>query len=172
MNTGNTTSGTGTTVNTGTTASGTSDPAAPLGHRKIILCTGKTYYVLAHARKTRKLEQTIALIRIEQLFPFPHEALAKRLRRYGHDAEIVWAQEEPKNMGFWAFVQPRVETALRELVVDRMSCDDGDGDSSATKTKAEKKIRYVGRPASASPASGSQTIHARETKAFVDEALG
>ena len=136
-------------------------------HRRVIICTGKTYYVLAHARKTRKMENEVAMVRLEQLFPFPHEALAKRLNRYGGDTEIVWAQEEPKNMGFWGFVQPRVETALRELVGGNVVGGDGDEGH-----KVPRKVRYVGRPASASPASGSQTIHARETKAFVDEALG
>jgi 2-oxoglutarate dehydrogenase E1 component len=77
-------------------------------------------------------------------------------------------------MGFWAFVQPRVETAVRELVEGRSTAEAGGGAREDEKTNRvhRRSIRYVGRPASASPASGSQTIHARENKALVDEALG
>ena len=135
------------------------------------MCTGKVFYSLHRARKARGLERKVALVRLEQLFPFPHEALARRLARYPSSAELVWAQEEPKNMGFWAFTQPRVATAARELVA-RHSGSVGFGDDSQSETKPERRIRYVGRPASASPASGSPTIHARENKALVDEALG
>ena len=138
--------------------------------RRVIMCTGKVFYSLHRARKARGLERKVALVRLEQLFPFPHEALARRLARYPTSAELVWAQEEPKNMGFWAFTQPRVATAARELVA-RHSGSVGFGDDDET-AKPERRIRYVGRPASASPASGSPTIHARENKALVDEALG
>ena len=141
--------------------------------RRVIMCTGKVFYSLHRARKARGLERKVALVRLEQLFPFPHEALARRLARYPASAELVWAQEEPKNMGFWAFTQPRVATAARELVA-RHSGSVGFGDFSEAKgePKPERPVRYVGRPASASPASGSPTIHARENKALVDEALG
>ena len=134
------------------------------------MCTGKVFYSLHRARKARGLERKVALVRLEQLFPFPHEALARRLARYPTSAELVWAQEEPKNMGFWAFTQPRVATAARELVA-RHSGSVGFGDDDDPH-QPERRIRYVGRPASASPASGSPTIHARENKALVDEALG
>lgn len=138
--------------------------------RRVIMCTGKVFYSLHRARKARGLERKVALVRLEQLFPFPHEALARRLARYPSSAELVWAQEEPKNMGFWTFTQPRVATAARELVARHSgSVRFGDDDETA---KPERRIRYVGRPASASPASGSPTIHARENKALVDEALG
>ena len=144
------------------------------GAKRVIVCTGKLFYALHRARKQRGRETEVALIRLEQLFPFPHEALARRLARYPENAELVWAQEEPKNMGFWAFVQPRVETAVRELVEGRSTAEAGGGAREDEKTNRvhRRSIRYVGRPASASPASGSQTIHARENKALVDEALG
>ena len=138
-----------------------------------MVCTGKVFYALRRARASRGLETDVALVRLEQLFPFPHEALARRLTRYPADADIVWAQEEPKNMGFWAFVQPRVATALRELVARRLkSSAGGAAPGAGAGPGAARSIRYVGRPAAASPASGSSTIHARETKALVDEALG
>jgi len=139
---------------------------------------------------------------LEQLSPFPHAALARRLARYPN-AELVWCQEEPKNMGYWAFAQPRINTAVREILeVDRGGInraaafggdDDGDdGDDRnevwAPERAGEKKtnrrdektnrrdevrrVRYVGRPAAASPATGSPVIHAAETRALVHEALG
>ena len=121
--------------------------------RRVVLCSGKIFYALSHARASRKMDD-VALVRLEQLHPFPHDALAERLARFPN-AEVVWAQEEPKNMGFWTFAKPRVDTALRALA---------HGD--------KRTIRYVGRPAAASPATGSPFIHARETRAVVDEALG
>ena len=128
--------------------------------KRVVVCTGKVFYALRRARAARGLETEVAIVRLEQLFPFPHEALARRLARYPPGADVVWAQEEPKNMGFWAFVQPRIATAMRELVARRLE------------SGAARPVRYVGRPASASPASGSSTIHAREHKVLVDEALG
>ena len=76
------------------------------------------------------------------------------------DAELVWCQEEPKNMGFWTFVQPRINTALRELLPANKNAPGGTAE-----------VRYVGRPAAASPATGSPTIHAAETRAVIGEAL-
>ena len=112
----------------------------------------------------------VVLVRVEQLFPFPHEALARRLARYP-DAELVWCQEEPKNMGFWTFVQPRVNTAVRELLQDG-AAGGGGGGGGTNNTIITREVRYVGRPAAASPATGSPTIHAAETKALINEALG
>ncbi|EEH54505.1 uncharacterized protein MICPUCDRAFT_19691, partial [Micromonas pusilla CCMP1545] len=123
--------------------------------RRVVVCTGKMFYALQQARKRRGLEKEIALVRVEQLAPFPHGALASRLGKYP-DAEIVWCQEEPKNMGWWPFVQPRINTAVRDLLLG------GGGGRTA---------RYVGRPSTASPATGSQSIHALEMKSIVQEAL-
>lgn len=169
--------------------------------RRVVVCTGQVYYKLQQLRRVKGAED-VALVRLEQLSPFPHAALARRLARYPN-AELVWCQEEPKNMGYWAFAQPRINTAVREILeVDRGGInraaafggdDDGDdgGDetnevwgeprdsfsSSGTVTDRYRplqvrRVRYVGRPASASPATGSPAIHAAETRALVHEALG
>jgi len=115
--------------------------------RRVILCTGKMYYPLARMRETKKIDD-VALVRVEQLFPFPHDALARRLQRYPN-AELVWAQEEPKNMGYWSFVAPRIATTERA--------------ASASARSAGAGLRYVGRPPSASAATGSFAIHNAET---------
>ena len=81
------------------------------------------------------LEKEIALVRVEQLAPFPHGALASRLGKYP-DAEIVWCQEEPKNMGWWPFVQPRINTAVRDLL-----SRDGDGDGGGGRRRRRKPRR-------------------------------
>jgi 2-oxoglutarate dehydrogenase E1 component len=169
--------------------------------RRVVVCTGQVYYKLHQLRKAKRADD-VALVRLEQLSPFPHAALARRLARYPN-AELVWCQEEPKNMGYWAFAQPRINTAVREILeVDRGGInraaafggdDDGDdGDDRnevwAPERAGEKKtnrrdektnrrdevrrVRYVGRPAAASPATGSPVIHAAETRALVHEALG
>ena len=118
--------------------------------RRVVLCSGK---IFTRCRRARPKVDDVALVRLEQLHPFPHDALAERLARFPN-AEVVWAQEEPKNMGFWTFAKPRVDTALRALA------------------HGDKRTILVGRPAAASPATGSPFIHARETRAVVDEALG
>ena len=169
--------------------------------RRVVVCTGQVYYKLQQLRRAKGAKD-VALVRLEQLSPFPHAALARRLARYPN-AELVWCQEEPKNMGYWAFAQPRINTAVREILeVDRGGInraaafggdDDGDdGDDRnevwAPERAGEKKtnrrdektnrrdevrrVRYVGRPAAASPATGSPVIHAAETRALVHEALG
>jgi len=142
------------------------------------MCSGKVFYTLQQARRAKKAEPHVSLVRLEQLLPFPHEALAQRLARYPN-AELVWCQEEPKNMGFWAFVQPRVQTALRELGGlgggggggGGGSASSGGGGSSGSSCGV-RDVRYVGRPAAASPATGSPSIHAAETKALIAAALG
>ena len=140
--------------------------------RRVVVCTGKMFYALQQARKRRGLEKEIALVRVEQLAPFPHGALASRLGKYP-DAEIVWCQEEPKNMGWWPFVQPRINTAVRDLL-----SRDGDGDGGgggggggSLGGGGGRTARYVGRPSTASPATGSQSIHALEMKSIVQEAF-
>ena len=160
--------------------------------RRIVVCTGQVYYKLHQLRRARRIED-VALVRLEQLSPFPHAALARRLARYPN-AELVWCQEEPKNMGYWAFAQPRINTAMREILDVEVGADhraafggdddgdDGDdGDGSGDEVgRGEKtgrrdevrRVHYVGRPAAASPATGSPAIHAAETRALVHEALG
>lgn len=79
--------------------------------KKIVFCTGKIYYELADEREKLN-RKDIAIVRIEQLAPFPWDKVAEECAHY-KDAQIVWCQEEPKNMGAWSFVQPRIETATR-----------------------------------------------------------
>ena len=123
--------------------------------KRVVLCTGKMYYQLARQRLAKKIDD-IAIVRLEQLFPFPHDALARRLQRYPN-AHLVWAQEEPKNMGYWAYVAPRIATTER-----------------ATRTRATSdisRLRYVGRPPAASAATGSFAIHTTETASVINQAL-
>jgi 2-oxoglutarate dehydrogenase E1 component len=119
--------------------------------RRVVLCSGKVYYDLYEEREKRGLND-VYLLRVEQLYPWPHKALAQELARFRH-AEFVWCQEEPHNMGAWTFVQPGIERVL-EFV----------------KAK-ETRPRYAGRPASASTATGLMSRHLKELKAFLDEAL-
>jgi 2-oxoglutarate dehydrogenase E1 component len=128
------------------------DPAAdPAGTRRIVLCTGKLYYDLQKAREDGKVEGA-TVVRLEQLFPFPAAQLSLVLQRYADDAELVWAQEEPRNMGAWRFV--------REQFLD-----------GAVPGAEGRELRYVGRPASASPAAGSLRVHVAEQQAIVSQAL-
>jgi 2-oxoglutarate dehydrogenase E1 component len=124
------------------------DELKDAGVKRVIFCTGKVYYDLLAERRQRKLEQ-VALIRVEQLYPFPEDEVAQVLKRYAHAREIVWAQEEPKNMGSWFFVAP--------LLTERLP--------------KKAKLRYVGRPAAASPAVGSHHLHDHEQKHLVNDAL-
>ncbi len=119
--------------------------------RRVVLCTGKVYYDLYEEREKRGLND-VYLLRVEQLYPWPHKALAQELARFPK-AEFVWCQEEPQNMGAWTFVQPGIERVL-EFIRAKNS-----------------RPRYVGRPASASTATGLMSRHLKELAAFLDEAL-
>lgn len=123
--------------------------------QRVLLCTGKVYYLLLHARRARKIRH-VAIVRLEQIAPLAMDRLATIIKRYPN-SELVWVQEEPKNMGAWSYMQPRLQTAIRELCKER---------------KAElSSVRYVGRVPSASPATGSHKIHQQETKALIDAAF-
>jgi 2-oxoglutarate dehydrogenase E1 component len=119
--------------------------------RRVVLCSGKVYFDLAKAR-AEKADNRVALVRLEQLHPFPAASLGKVLQRYRH-AEVVWCQEEPQNMGAWGFVDRRIEAALGGL----------DG--------AAKRARFVGRAEAASPATGLFKRHAEEQAQLVQAAL-
>ena len=125
--------------------------AAGKSVRRVVLCTGKVYYDLLQQRREDGISD-VALLRIEQLYPFPEGTLAEELARYP-EAEIVWCQEEPANMGAWTFVDRRIEAVLEEL------------------GGKARRPRYVGRPAAASPATGLLKRHNFEQKALVAEAL-
>ena len=117
--------------------------------RRVVLCAGKVYYDLLARREAEK-QKDVALIRVEQLYPFPGDQITDLMGQYPGAREVVWAQEEPKNMGAWSFVEP----LLRELLPAKLA------------------PRYVGRCAAASPAAGSHRVHGAEQEALVSEALG
>jgi 2-oxoglutarate dehydrogenase E1 component len=119
--------------------------------RRVVLCSGKVYFDLAKARAERG-DDTVALVRVEQLYPFPFETLGKLLRRY-RNAEIVWCQEEPQNMGAWTFVDRRIERVLSGLDI------------------AAKRPRFAGRAEAASPATGLFKRHQGEQAKLVADAL-
>jgi multifunctional 2-oxoglutarate metabolism enzyme len=116
---------------------------------RVVLCSGKVYYDLVEARKKSGTEH-VAIVRLEQFYPFPLKGLREVLAKYPVAKQLVWAQEEPKNMGGWTFVEPRLENLL---------------------PACERPI-YVGRSPSASPATGSYAIHQAEQTRLVAEALG
>ncbi|WP_206364553.1 2-oxoglutarate dehydrogenase E1 component [Sphingomonas pokkalii] len=132
-----------------------SDPNAPADTevKRLVLCTGKVAYDLIEARDAAS-DQNTAIVRIEQLYPFPGEPLTERLKRMTNLEEVVWAQEEPKNNGYWFFVEPLIEQCL---------IDAG--------TKVQRP-RYAGRAAAASPATGLMKRHTAEQGALVADALG
>ncbi|HEX5452960.1 MAG TPA: 2-oxoglutarate dehydrogenase E1 component [Stellaceae bacterium] len=119
--------------------------------RRVVLCSGKVYFDLVKAR-AGKADETVALVRVEQLYPFPFASLGKILQRYRH-AEIVWCQEEPQNMGAWGFVDRRIEQVLGGLDI------------------AAKRPRFVGRAEAASPATGLFKRHQQEQAQLVQSAL-
>jgi len=124
--------------------------ARPAQVTRVIFCSGKLYYDLLGAREERQAAH-VALIRVEQLYPFAAEQAAEILARYTPAAEAVWAQEEPRNMGAWRVMRECLEPLLRPT---------------------GREVRYVGRPESASPATGSAKRHKQEAEEIVSEALG
>jgi 2-oxoglutarate dehydrogenase E1 component len=120
--------------------------------RRVILCSGKVYYDLYDEREKRGVND-IYLLRVEQLYPFPTKALIAELSRF-KQAEMVWCQEEPRNMGAWFFVDVFLEWVLNQI---------------GAKHRA---MRYAGRPASASTAVGQMSKHMAQLKQLLDEALG
>jgi 2-oxoglutarate dehydrogenase E1 component len=119
------------------------------GVRRVLLCSGKVAVDLAGAIEEREATDA-ALARIELLYPFPAEELERTLSRYSKAKEVVWVQEEPRNMGAWTYVEQRLQPLLRKRM----------------------KLCYVGRPERAATAEGSSTAHAREQARILTEALG
>ncbi len=119
--------------------------------RRVVLCSGKVYYDLYEDRIKRGIDD-VYLMRVEQLYPFPLKALAHEISRF-KNAEVIWCQEEPKNMGSWTFVEPYLEWVL------------------GTAGSKGKRARYVGRPASAATATGLLSRHNAQLQAFLDEAF-
>jgi 2-oxoglutarate dehydrogenase E1 component len=119
--------------------------------RRVVLCTGKVYYDLYEEREKRGLDD-VYLMRVEQLYPVPLKALVMELGRF-KGAEIVWCQEEPRNMGAWHFIEPYLEWVLNQI------------------NAPNKRPRYAGRAASAATATGLMSKHLAQLKALLDEAL-
>jgi 2-oxoglutarate dehydrogenase E1 component len=115
----------------------------------VVFCSGKIYYDLLAARDERKAEH-VALVRVEQLYPFAAGQAGEILERYAKSAEVVWAQEEPRNMGPWRVIRESLQPLL---------------------DPARRELRYVGRPESASPATGSGKRHQQEQAEIVADAL-
>ena len=118
--------------------------------KRVVLCSGKVYYDLLETRTAQKSDD-IAIIRMEQYYPFAGKELKAELARY-KNADIVWCQEEPRNMGAWGFVRERIEEVMESI---------GRTD----------RVKYIGRPEAASPACGYHKIHEKEQKLLVSEAL-
>ncbi|CAK4669081.1 unnamed protein product [Aphanomyces euteiches] len=118
--------------------------------RRLIICCGKVYYSVLQSMRGRNIHD-VATARIEQLVPFPFSQIAQIVQQYPN-ADLLWVQEEPKNMGAWSFCQARLATVLHTL-----------GDT--------RRIGYVGRPPAASPATGQYEVHQQEMRTIVDEAL-
>jgi 2-oxoglutarate dehydrogenase E1 component len=132
-----------------------SDPNPPKDAdvKRLVLCTGKLSYELIEARD-KAGDANTSIVRVEQLYPFPGEALLARLKRMANLEEVVWAQEEPQNQGYWAHVEPRIERRLGEAGLK------------------PKRPVYAGRAPAASPATGLAKRHAAEQAALIADALG
>jgi len=126
------------------------DMVPPEKCRKLIFSSGKVYYDLYEYRATKGIKD-IPLVRIEQLAPFPFDHVSREITKYPN-AQIIWIQEEPKNMGPWVFIYFNFKTALRAQ-------------------NDRREINYVGRTYSASPATGNSKVHAKELKKLLDEAF-
>ena len=120
---------------------------------RIVLCSGKVYYDLFDRRDELGLQDRVALVRIEQLAPFPHKAVAEEIMRYSKSAHVVWCQEEPRNMGAWFFAAPLIERILEEQGM------------------RQTRLTYAGRAPAAAPASGLHHLHLSKQAALVEAAL-
>ena len=117
--------------------------------KRVVFCTGKVYYDLLAARRERKLTD-IALVRVEQLYPYPHKAIESELRKYANAVHVVWCQDEPQNQGSWFYIQHHLSEALKD----------------------DQTLSYAGRPASASPAVGYYDKHYAQQKELIAAAFG
>ncbi|MGR6806256.1 2-oxoglutarate dehydrogenase E1 component [Sphaerotilus natans] len=116
--------------------------------KRVIVCSGKVYYDLVKKRDEKKAND-VAIVRVEQLYPFPHRAFGNELKKYPNATDIVWCQDEPQNQGAWFFVQHYIHENMLE----------------------GQKLGYAGRPASASPAVGYAHLHQDQQKALLDQAF-
>lgn len=116
--------------------------------KRVIACSGKVYYDLVKKREEKKALD-VAIIRVEQLYPFPHKAFAAELKKYPNATDVVWCQDEPQNQGAWFFVQHYIHENMLE----------------------GQKLGYAGRPASASPAVGYAHLHQEQQKTLLEQAF-
>jgi 2-oxoglutarate dehydrogenase E1 component len=116
--------------------------------RRVLVCTGKVYFTLRDGRTAAERDGDVAIVRVEQLYPFPEAELQAVLAKYPRKQEVCWVQEEPQNRGAWTFIQPRLRAMLPDTLVN-----------------------YIGREAAASPATGSKKEHDQEEREFVATAL-
>ncbi|WP_455203240.1 2-oxoglutarate dehydrogenase E1 component [Kaarinaea lacus] len=127
---------------------GDSDAADVDAVKRVIVCSGKVYFDLFDARNKREIDDT-AIIRVEQLYPFPKEQLSQQLRNYSNAKSVVWCQEEPLNQGAWQYMQPLLSTLL----------------------KSKQLLQVVARPASASPAVGYYQKHIEQLQELLEQAF-
>jgi 2-oxoglutarate dehydrogenase E1 component len=126
------------------------DDLDPQAVKRLVFCSGKVYYDLLEARRKAEID-TVALVRLEQLYPFPYDEMTVAVNNFPNATSIVWCQEEPRNQGAWRSNRHRIERVLPDKVAD---------------------VEFVGRVPSASPASGYMNQHLIEQKRLIDEALG
>jgi 2-oxoglutarate dehydrogenase E1 component len=126
-------------------------PSKPKEAKQVVLCSGKVYYDLVEARDAQKIKD-VHILRLEQLYPFPVDALTEELKEYKH-CHLVWCQEEPRNMGYWTAVHEMIEEVAEGLGFKH------------------PRPRYAGRRSAASPATGYAKRHAEEQAALVADAL-
>jgi 2-oxoglutarate dehydrogenase E1 component len=117
--------------------------------KKVILCSGKIYYEILDEREKNANDGSVAILRVEQLYPFPAEQISREVKHFTNLKHILWAQEEPKNMGAYSFVAPRLQEAFGELAAKGVA------------------FRYVGRTERASPAIGSPKVHQQEQSEII-----
>ncbi len=120
----------------------------PAGVKRVLICSGKVYYDLVHARKDAG-RSDVAILRIEQLYPFAHKSFQAELQKYANAKELVWTQDEPQNQGPWFYIQHHLYENMAE----------------------GQKLGYAGRAASASPAVGYLAKHQEQQKALLEQAL-
>jgi 2-oxoglutarate dehydrogenase E1 component len=116
--------------------------------KRVVACSGKVYYDLVKKREEKGI-QDVAIVRVEQLYPFPHKAFAAELKKYPQATEVVWCQDEPQNQGAWFFIQHNIHENMAE----------------------GQRLGYSGRAASASPAVGYAHLHQEQQKALVEGAF-
>ena len=121
---------------------------------RLVVCSGKVYYDVLKARQALDDPGSVSIARLEQFYPFPHDAVRQELERF-RGKPVVWLQEEPANMGAWTFVRPLFDAVLEAITGG-----------------CEQRVQYAGRSAAASPATGSAKVHTAEQEQILRQALG